>query len=104
MPPVAMTPQLFVLFSGLVEEASGMLYGIQDQEIFASKVTDHALELGFASLLDYYYRLRYADPDGSEPRGLIEALLVHETSFFRELPPMIELVDHHLLPIIKQRG
>jgi chemotaxis protein methyltransferase CheR len=99
-----MSPQLFVLFSALVEEASGMLYGPQDQDLFGSKLADHAVDLGFNSLLDYYYRLRYDDADGSEKRRLIEALLVHETYFFRELPPLVELVDHHLLPIVKQRG
>lgn len=104
MPAMALSPQLFMLFSALVEEASGMLYGPQDQELFASKLADHAIDLGFNSLLDYYYRLRYDDADGSEIRRLIEALLVHETYFFRELPPVVELVDHHLLPIVKQRG
>ena len=34
---------------------------------------------------------------------MIDALLVHETSFFRELAPLVELVDHHLVPICKQR-
>lgn len=99
-----MSPQLFVLFSSLVEEASGMLYGPPDRELFASKVSDHAIECGFSSLLDFYYRLRYDDADGSETRRLIEALLVHETYFFRELPPLVELVDKHLLPIVKERG
>ena len=104
MPSLALSPQLFVLFSSLVEEASGMLYGPQDQELFASKLADHAVDLGFTSLLDYYSRLRYDDPDGSETRRLIEALLVHETYFFRELPPLTELVDRHLLQVVKERG
>ena len=104
MPSVSMSPQLFVLFSSLVEEASGILYGPQDHELFGSKVADHALDLGFGSLLDYYYRLRYDDHDGSETKRLIEALLVHETYFFRELPPLVELVDSHLGPIVRKRG
>lgn len=104
MPSVSMSPQLFVLFSSLVEEASGILYGPQDHELFGSKLADHALDLGYASLLDYYYRLRYDDPDGSETKRLIEVLLVHETYFFRELPPLVELVDSHLAPIVKKRG
>lgn len=104
MPSVSMSPQLFVLFSSLVEEASGIHYGPQDQELFASKVADHALDLGYSSLLDYYYRLRYDDADGSETKKLIEALLVHETYFFRELPPLVEMVDSHIVPIVKQRG
>ena len=104
MPSLTMPPQLFVLFTSLVEEVSGISYGMNDSELFVSKVADHALDLGYQSLLDYYYRLRYDDRDGYESRRLIEALLVHETYFFRELPPLVELVDHHLVPICKQRG
>jgi chemotaxis protein methyltransferase CheR len=101
---LTLSPQLFVLFSTLVEEASGMLYGPQDRDLFASKLADHAIEAGFSSLLDYYYRLRYDDRDGLETRRLIEALLVHESYFFRELPPLRELVDHHLPHAIERRG
>jgi chemotaxis protein methyltransferase CheR len=104
MPSTTLSPQLFMLFSTLVEEASGIRYGPQDHDLFASKLADHAIELGYASLLDYYYRLRYDDPAGGETRRLIEALLVHETYFFRELPPLVELVDHHLARVCEQRG
>jgi chemotaxis protein methyltransferase CheR len=93
-----------MLFSSLVEEASGIRYGPHDHDLFASKLADHAIELGYVSLLDYYYRLRYDDPEGAETQRLIEALLVHETYFFRELPPLVELVDHHLAQVCKQRG
>jgi chemotaxis protein methyltransferase CheR len=104
MPSLSMSPQLFVLFTSLVEEVSGISYGLSDNELFVSKVADHALELGYSSLLDYYYRLRYDDREGYEIRRLIDALLVHETYFFRELPPLVELVDDHLATICKQRG
>ncbi len=99
-----MSPQLYVLFSTLVEEASGIHYGPQDQELFGSKVADHALDQGFESMLDYYYRLRYDDREGLETRRLIESLLVHESYFFRELPPLVELVDGHLAPAVARRG
>lgn len=104
MPSLAMSPQLFVLFTSLVEEASGIAYGIEDSELFAAKVADHAIELGYGSLLDYYYRLRYDDQEGYEIRRLIEALLVHETYFFRELAPLRELVDGHLAKLVEQHG
>jgi chemotaxis protein methyltransferase CheR len=104
MPSLTMSPQLFVLFTSLVEEVAGISYGVSDNELFQSKVADHAIELGYSSLLDYYYRLRYDDPDGFEVRRLIEMLLVHETYFFRELPPLVELVDSHLVPLANQRG
>ena len=104
MPSLTMSPQLFVLFTSLVEEVSGMSYGVSDNALFESKLSDHAIELGYSSLLDYYYRLRYDDKDGFEARRLVEMLLVHETYFFRELSPLTELVDTHLVPLTKQRG
>lgn len=99
-----MNPQLFVLFSTLVEDTAGIVYGAQDRELFANKVADHALEVGYDSLLDYYYHLRYDDRDGAELRRLVEGLLVHETYFFRELAPLVALVDEHLAKVVEQRG
>ncbi len=101
---LSMSPQLFVLFSTLVEDSAGIVYNAPDRDLFSNKVADHALEVGYDSLLDYYYRLRYDDHDGVELRRLIEALLVHETYFFRELPALVALVDHHLLPLVRRRG
>jgi len=104
MPSLSMSPQLYVLFSTLVEEASGVQYGPQDQDLFASKVADHVVDQGYTSLLDYYYKLRYDDRDGSETRRLIESLLVHESYFFRELPPLLALADHFIPQAIEKRG
>ena len=99
----ALSPQLFAVFANLVEGAAGLHYGAADRELFASKLIGHAAERGHDVLLDYYYRLRYDDPDGVELASLIEALLVHETYLFRELGALIELVDGHLVPIVRAR-
>jgi chemotaxis protein methyltransferase CheR len=99
-----LTPQLFTIFASLVEDACGIHYGPNDRELFASKLTAHAADAGYDSLLDYYYRLRYDDPDGREQTRLIEALTVHETYFFRELAPLQQLVDGHLTEVVKARG
>jgi chemotaxis protein methyltransferase CheR len=100
----ALTPPLFTLFSRLVEETCGIFYGASDRDIFAGKLTAHAADRGYDSLLDYYYRLRYDDPGGAELAMLIEALTVHETYFFRELPPLVQLVDGHLAEVVRTRG
>lgn len=99
-----LTPQLAAIFTSLVEEVSGIHYGPQDLELFGSKLIAQAREVGYESLLDYYYRLRYDDPDGVETRALVEALVVHETYFFRELPPLVELVDGHLTEVVRKQG
>lgn len=99
-----LSPQLFALFSGLVEDACGIHYDPHDQGLFASKLHAHAADAGHDSLLDYYYRLRYDDPTGVELASLIEALLVHETYFFRELAPLEQLVESHLREVIRTAG
>ena len=99
-----LSPQLFAIFTGLIEDACGIHYDPSDQELFAGKLQAHASEIGHDSLLDYYYRLRYDDPTGIELASLIEALLVHETYFFRELAPLEQLADGHLSQIVQSRG
>ncbi len=99
-----LTPQLFAIFSALVESSSGLHYGPSERELFGTKLAAHAAELGFETLLDYYYRLRYDDPDKVELQRLNEALLVHETYFFRELAPVEILVDTYLREALAKRG
>ena len=104
MPGLALTPQLFAIFAHLIEEACGLYYGPHDREMLESKLVSLAQEAGYPTLLDYYYRLRYDDPDGVEGRALIQTLVVHETYFFRELVPLEQLVDRHIVPAVRARG
>lgn len=104
MPGLELSPQLFAIFSGLVEETSGIHYAAREREIFAAKLGAHVSDLGYDSLLDYYYHLRYDDPGGVERARLIEMLLVHETYFFRELAPLRQAVDSHLADVVRTRG
>ncbi len=100
----AVPPQLFAIFTNLIEETAGIHYGPNDRELFESKLVAQAEESGYDTLLDYYYRLRYDDPTGDERRRLVEALVVHETYFFRELPPLVELVDGYIAHVVRERG
>lgn len=99
-----MTPELFAIFSALVQDACGMHYNEAERALFGAKVAAHAQDCGYDALLDYYYRLRYDDPAGVEMAKLVEVLLVHETYFFRELPPLVQLVDTCLVPTVQARG
>src|SRR5580692_4350027 len=101
---LALTPQLFVVFAGLIEEQCGLHYAAGDRELLESKLAAQAAELGFDSLLDYYYQLRYDDPTGEQRRALVQALVVHETYFFRELPALDQLVDRYLVPAVTTHG
>ncbi len=99
-----LTPQLFAIFSSLVEDAAGLHYGAHDRDLFGAKLAAHAAELGYESLLDFYYRLRYDDPGGQELQRLNEALVVHETYFFRELAPLEQLIEFYLADVIAKKG
>jgi chemotaxis protein methyltransferase CheR len=99
-----LTPQLFAIFASLVEDESGLHYSEHDRPLFESKLVTQASEAGFDSLLDYYYRLRYDDPDGKERRALVEGLVVHETYFFRELPSLVQLIDGPITDLLRARG
>lgn len=99
-----LTPQLFAIFSQLVESECGLHYGNNDRALFESKLAAQAMNLGYESLLDYYYRLRYDDPDGNERRALVQALVVHETYLFREVTALEALCDHYLADAIRERG
>jgi chemotaxis protein methyltransferase CheR len=98
MPTSTLTPQLFAILGALVEERAGLHYGASAMELFADKVAQRASDAGFESLLDYYYYLRYDPAGGEELDRLVDALLVHETYFFREADQLRALVDEILLP------
>jgi chemotaxis protein methyltransferase CheR len=99
-----LTPQLFAIFSALIEDECGLRYDAGDRPLLEAKLATHAAELGHDSLLDYFYRLRYDDPTGHERRLLVQALVVHETYFFRELDALEQLVEHYIVPAVTARG
>ena len=88
---------VFSILSGLIEEHLGLFFAPADAPILAEKVTPRAIELGFDSLLDYYYYLRYDGGAADELERLAEALVVNETYIGRELDQLTALVDT-LLP------
>ncbi|ADO68668.1 CheR family methyltransferase [Stigmatella aurantiaca] len=101
MASLALTPPVFVILAALIEQRAGLHYAPEDRELLADKVSSRALEAGFESLLDYYYFLRY-DPAGPAALdALIDALLVHETYFFRDRLPLEVLVEEILVPRVR---
>jgi len=98
MPDLVLSPQVFSILSALVEERVGLSYSLSEQDLFASKVSHRAVEAGFESMLDYYYYLRYDDPEQQEFRRLAETLLVHETFFFREAEPLRVAIEQFVAP------
>lgn len=95
-----MTPQVFAILSGLIEEKLGLSYALADKPLLESKISGRALELGLESALDYYYYLRYDDPDEVEIGQLTEALVVNETFFYREYDQLQAVLSTFVVPKI----
>lgn len=99
-----LSPQLFAILSAIVEERLGIHYDTEDLELFSDKIGTRMLEAGFESALDYYYFLRYDAAAANELDSLVDALVVGETYFFRELEALRAGVAHALLPAVTKRG
>jgi chemotaxis protein methyltransferase CheR len=94
-----LSPAVFSILSGLIEEKVGLHYGLLDRDVLQEKASARAVEAGFESLLDYYYYLRYDDLSNQELRELTENLVVNETYFFREWTAIQVLVDSVIAPM-----
>ena len=99
-----LSPQLFAILRHLVEEKSGLHYRAEDADVFADKLLGRMAEAGFESALDYYYRLRYDDESGAELNALVDALVVGETYFFREVDAVRAAIRQVVEPAIRERG
>jgi chemotaxis protein methyltransferase CheR len=91
--PGATLPAVLAILSAVVEERTGLHYGLLDHAVLEEKAGARASEAGFESLLDYYYFLRYDAGADRELEALIDALVVGETYFFRELAPLEVVAD-----------
>lgn len=96
-----LSPPVFAILSALIEEKLGLHYSVAERDLLEDKVSTRALEAGFDSLLDYYYFLRYDPAAADELAALTDALVVGETYFFREHPPLRVLIDAFLAPWCK---
>ena len=92
MTGLPLTLEVFATLGALVERRSGLQYRADNLEIFRGKASGRAEQLGFESLLDYYYYIRYDERGPAELDSLVESLLIHETYFFREADQLRALV------------
>jgi chemotaxis protein methyltransferase CheR len=92
---------LFAIWAALVEERTGIHYRLHERELLAHKLEVAGTAAGFESALDYYYYLRYDAPSDDAFAALIDALVVNETYFFREVEQMVALCETVLLPLCR---
>lgn len=99
-----LSPQVFSILSALIEERLGLYFNSDYRDVLVEKLTPRALELGFESMLDYYYFLRYDAAAEAELWAIADALTVNETYFLREATQLRVLVEDVLAPLAAKGG
>lgn len=93
---------IFTILSSFIEDKVGITYSARDRDLLQEKVSSRARDMGFESILDYYYYLRYDISGEQELTELVETLVVNETYFFREWLPLKAVVDVFIEPWCKE--
>jgi chemotaxis protein methyltransferase CheR len=101
-PTLQLSPQVFSILSALIEERLGLFFNLDYRDVVLEKLGPRALELGFDSMLDYYYFLRYDAGADAELLAIADVLTVNETFFLREVTQLRVLVEDVLTPLVKQ--
>jgi len=81
------------LLRELIHERTGVFFGDGKGDLLADKLSPLVIERGFASLLDYYYLLKYDETAQDEWLTVMDALSVPETYFWREMDQIRALVE-----------
>jgi chemotaxis protein methyltransferase CheR len=97
---LSLSPQVFSILSALIEERLGLYFNSDYRDVVLEKLGPRALELGFESMLDYYYFLRYDAAADAELLAVADALTVNETYFLREATQLRVLVEDMLAPAV----
>ena len=99
-PTLPLSAQVFSILSALIEERLGLHFNADYRDVVVEKLSPRALELGFESMLDYYYFLRYDAAADAELLAIADALTVNETYFLREPTQLQVLVEDMLTPAV----
>jgi len=72
------------LFGDLVHGAAGIVFDAARLSLLVDRVVPLARNAGCRSLLEYYFQVRYNDPQRREWQRVIDAITVQESYFWRE--------------------
>lgn len=98
MTSLELSSPIFTILSSFIEERVGITYSARDHDLLQEKVSARAQEMGFESILDYYYYLKYDISGDEELTELVETLVVNETYFFREWTAIQSLIQNFIVP------
>ena len=77
----------------LIHERTGIFFEDDRLDILMEKIEPLAITRGCYSMLDYYYLLKHEENGVEDWNGVMEALSVQETYFWREMGQIRALVD-----------
>src|SRR5579872_3183748 len=80
------------LIRDLLNERTGVFFSDNSVDLMMDKLSGLIAERGSDSLIDFYYHLKY-DRDESEWAGVMDAISVRETFFWRELDQIRALTE-----------
>jgi chemotaxis protein methyltransferase CheR len=91
--PLSIPEGLPCLLRDLIHEYTGIHFDSERFDVMLDKLADLARARGHRSYMEYYYLLKYDDPNRVEWQRVIEALSVQETYFWREMGQIRALVE-----------
>jgi chemotaxis protein methyltransferase CheR len=93
------------LLRDLIHERTGLFYDNGRYDTLADRLAPLVIERGFHTFLDFYYLLRYDEPEAAnEWRRVMDALSVQETYFWREIDQINGLANTILPALLRATG
>lgn len=96
------TPDDFKLIREIIYNYAGIYISDDYQSIFMRRLERRLLSLSMDSFHDYYYFLKYNQPNNDELRKLMDVITIKETYFFREIDQMKTLMSE-VIPELRQK-
>jgi chemotaxis protein methyltransferase CheR len=84
-----MLQEEFILLRDFVYEKSGIFYADGKKYLLENRLKNRLSETGADTFENYYYYIRYNDPEGNELRRLFDVVTTNETYFFRNQQQLI---------------
>src|SRR5262245_13801104 len=92
----------FRLFKELIYEECGFHFRDEKRVFLESRLRKRMESLGIKTAYEYYYLIKHSHQRSQELPMLLDALMIGETSFFRN-PPQFDLFRGDILPEIIRR-
>jgi len=90
------------LFRDLIYEECGISFGDEKRTFLEARLRRRMEYLGIKSAYEYYHVIKHSPQRTQELPSLLDALMICETSFFRNLP-QFQLLRDEVLPAIVAR-